>query len=565
MAVHAFRYYFLCDDAYISFRYARNLALGRGLVFNPGEHVEGYTSFLWTLQLALGEVLHLSSETLAPALGVGYTVGAMVVCVGLVRRNDSPRRGVALFVMLALLACNRTWAVWTTGGLETRSFTFYVLLSIYSVWRALEHPEPAASERWLVATSLSLSAATLSRPDAQIFVPLFVALVLLHPSRTMRRVVATTAPLVVVVGLHYVWRKHYYGYWLPNTYYAKVHSHEHWADLGWRLLWAFVLENAYYLTVPFCALGWARLPTGVRRISGLACACMGAHALAYCHFIGGDVFEFRIFDFYVPLLAWVLGEGVAAALVWRPAVGAAAGIAFVAYSAAIPMSAFARTRDFTPIDTFRADGQFKVTPENTLLAGVLPGISRAIDAERETLALLYPHYIGVRQEVHRAFWRGRVECFRRARGSVELESVREMSTTNGSIGVLGYYVDLPLVDFLGLTDAEVAHSGTRIPGRLMAHDLRPPIGYLNRRHVRALLIGATETPVPQTDVERQLFILMPLVSVPDGTPRVYSLQLANQAWLNFVAWDEQWVHRTFSEAGGTLLLGLRPPEQHGSR
>ena len=44
--------WFLCDDAFISFRYARNLLEGHGLVFNPGERVEGYTNLLWVLELA---------------------------------------------------------------------------------------------------------------------------------------------------------------------------------------------------------------------------------------------------------------------------------------------------------------------------------------------------------------------------------------------------------------------------------------------------------------------------------------------------------------------------------
>src|SRR5690606_452754 len=36
----------VCDDAFISFRYAQNLIDGHGLVFNAGERVEGYTNFL---------------------------------------------------------------------------------------------------------------------------------------------------------------------------------------------------------------------------------------------------------------------------------------------------------------------------------------------------------------------------------------------------------------------------------------------------------------------------------------------------------------------------------------
>src|SRR5262245_42468042 len=45
---------FTVDDAYISFRYARNLAHGLGLVYNEGERIEGYTNFLWTVLLAGG-------------------------------------------------------------------------------------------------------------------------------------------------------------------------------------------------------------------------------------------------------------------------------------------------------------------------------------------------------------------------------------------------------------------------------------------------------------------------------------------------------------------------------
>ena len=40
------------DDAYITFRYARNLLRGYGLVFNPGEHVLGTTTPLYALLMA---------------------------------------------------------------------------------------------------------------------------------------------------------------------------------------------------------------------------------------------------------------------------------------------------------------------------------------------------------------------------------------------------------------------------------------------------------------------------------------------------------------------------------
>src|SRR5262245_50848593 len=45
------------EDAYITFRYARNLASGNGLVYNPGEWVMGFSSPSWTLWNALGYAL----------------------------------------------------------------------------------------------------------------------------------------------------------------------------------------------------------------------------------------------------------------------------------------------------------------------------------------------------------------------------------------------------------------------------------------------------------------------------------------------------------------------------
>ena len=50
---------FMTDDTFISVRYAKNLVEGHGLVYNPGERVEGYTNFLWTLWLAVPLALGL--------------------------------------------------------------------------------------------------------------------------------------------------------------------------------------------------------------------------------------------------------------------------------------------------------------------------------------------------------------------------------------------------------------------------------------------------------------------------------------------------------------------------
>ena len=55
------RYFSLLDDEMISMRYARNLAHGFGLVYNPGgDRVEGFTNPLWVLYMALLHLLPVS-------------------------------------------------------------------------------------------------------------------------------------------------------------------------------------------------------------------------------------------------------------------------------------------------------------------------------------------------------------------------------------------------------------------------------------------------------------------------------------------------------------------------
>ena len=60
----------VCDDAFISFRYALNLVRGQGLVFNPGERVEGYSNPLWTILMAVGLALGRDLEHWAVGWGL---------------------------------------------------------------------------------------------------------------------------------------------------------------------------------------------------------------------------------------------------------------------------------------------------------------------------------------------------------------------------------------------------------------------------------------------------------------------------------------------------------------
>ena len=67
------------DDMFIFARYAENLAAGHGLVFNPGERVEGYSSPLWVSILGAAAALRLDVVTAAPTLSALFAVATVIL------------------------------------------------------------------------------------------------------------------------------------------------------------------------------------------------------------------------------------------------------------------------------------------------------------------------------------------------------------------------------------------------------------------------------------------------------------------------------------------------------
>ncbi len=87
--VHAGAWEFVCDDAFISFRYAQNLAEHGELAFNvgmqPPERVEGYTNFAWVVVLAGLQVLGWAPPDAAPALTQLGSLAGLVAAIVLLR------------------------------------------------------------------------------------------------------------------------------------------------------------------------------------------------------------------------------------------------------------------------------------------------------------------------------------------------------------------------------------------------------------------------------------------------------------------------------------------------
>lgn len=139
---------FVTDDAWISVRYAENLAAGHGFVWNPGgERVEGFSNPLLVYVEAAAHLAGWSALSAARALGVLAGVG----CVVLVYLRGREVVGeVAARAATVLTAFCPPLAVWAVGGLET------TLTALVVTAASLELARPTGGRAWLVGALLAL-------------------------------------------------------------------------------------------------------------------------------------------------------------------------------------------------------------------------------------------------------------------------------------------------------------------------------------------------------------------------------------------------------------------------
>ena len=313
-AWHAWALRWTCDDAFISFRYAQHFVDGHGLVFNldPAEApVEGYTNFSWTMWLALGVLLgcrDLALEHWSIAWGVSCHA-ATVLLLAAVAWRASGGRAFAPIAACGYAAIHHAASL-APAGLETALFVLLATAMLRSVF-ALR----CLRDAWLLGFLGVVCAMT--RPDGVVFAAmagLFVASDAIG-RRAPRLLGAYVVPFVLVFAPYVLWRRSYYGHWVPNTAVAKAAAEP------------FVGQGADYVA-GFFACYWALLPAAalvawfaLRRPDALApitpflgrrpWLAIAAWVLPYVGFVvwvGGDFMFARFLLPVLPalLLAWDL-------------------------------------------------------------------------------------------------------------------------------------------------------------------------------------------------------------------------------------------------------------------
>jgi hypothetical protein len=428
---------FVQDDAYIIYRYADHLARGEGLVWNSGERVEGYSSFLYTVLLAGATRLGLDPVVTSHGIGLAAFLGSLLAIFTAARLTFAS--DVAALVTVALLGANYTFNIFATGGLETSLHAFLVCagFALLARGQARGWSSPLPALMSLVAGLLMLT-----RPDSAIPCAVFGGITLwrLRAARVWRPYVELIAPATLIVALWLTWKLVYYGELLPNTYHVKVASSTS-LQYGFRYLYLFF--TSYWL-LPMAVLTVVLLPRvlGERRDAVVGALVLTGLWIGYVARVGGDFMEFR---FMVPLVPALMMLVVATTLVVSTAPIVRAGLVAVVLAG---------------------------SAHHAVGFGLAPGGPRPESRED-----LQGHLTAADQN-----WIGIGRALRQAAGHD-----RSLTIAVAPAGAIPYHSGLPAVDMLGLSDRWVARHGD-ILGSWPGHQRVAPYSYLEQRGVH-LIIG----------------------------------------------------------------------------
>jgi len=314
-------YYFLgtypADDPWITFRYSRNLVEGYGIVYNPGgEHVEGYTNFLWMIIVAFGLSVKIPPIIVTTIVSIPLVFATGILLhksfQKIVNKDISQTSGWLPVTILSLIM---PYAIWSLAGLETPLTGFLIMALVYS--RSTIKNKNARA----VAYGAILTLLLLDRTDGAIAVLGLFAFEITewlaekprHLRHLLTRFAIIIAPILFVYFPYFLWRYDYFGYVFPNTYYAKLDGLELWVRIvngiryllssisGWMLvpmLFAFALPllNRQALRNPIIRLALILLSL----------------RLGFVLYSGGDVLPYaRFLVPSIPLIALLAAYSIA--------------------------------------------------------------------------------------------------------------------------------------------------------------------------------------------------------------------------------------------------------------
>ncbi len=428
----------ISDDAFISFRYAKHFAEGKGLVFNEGERVEGYTNLLWVLIMAAGYKAGFEMGPFSQMLSIGCAALLVVALVVFSQSFFGNSRSRSLsYGAPALLALNPLFWEHIGTGLETLMIALLLFLSTATYFN---HDRKAA---FPYLTGLLLGLGNLTRPEAVIWAGGFVAADIIQtilgrqrPSESIKVVAKYGIVLAVIALAHLAWRHTYYGDWLPNTFYVKGTTNWGWGKIHMR---DFLRSSGFLPLVAVCGGLFV-----VRKKWAICTSILISLFLFYSFRVGGDIiFTGRFLFPSLPLIYLLIQE-----------------MARTALAVASP----AQSKDF-PTLVRKWGFQFLV------LILFLAGAAREWKVVREEAAM---------SRSANSFALFYAKCIKDHTKPTDTIAVV-------SAGILPYYAERKTIDMLGLNDRHIARHGILDKRCFIGHQ-KTDVDYILDREPRVIVL-----------------------------------------------------------------------------
>lgn len=296
------KYALLADDSLITLSVARNIAVGIGPYINRSDHTSAATSFIWPMMLA--PIFKLEQNLTEAAFTISVLSQFLCFIVFFVIARTASTIRTAALATISSAVCT-PFLAYGSSGWEHIPQAIFVTAGLCLLWKKKAVGKLVPE----IACLLCLGVASLFRLDALPMLAAALGLCVASSCKRSQKLWTTSvgSAICAILLLERIAHYRYFGAFLPNSFYLKIHPGWQSFDLGAQ----YLIGDALYTVVPIAFL-IAVLGTALCRHNRtpeiLVIIGIIAIQIIYIICVGGDVFPAGRFLLVLApivfLLAW---------------------------------------------------------------------------------------------------------------------------------------------------------------------------------------------------------------------------------------------------------------------
>ncbi|MFX0178066.1 MAG: hypothetical protein ACFE85_17750 [Candidatus Hodarchaeota archaeon] len=215
---------FIIDDAFITFRYAKNLYENNQIVFNIDESpVEGYSNFSWVLWITISFLFKIEPIIFSKISGILFCHFTIPILYKLADLLNNKKRVCNYIIIFYVLTPNV--ALWSVGGLETSLFCLILIISIYFFIKGIK----LRTDHFIEISAIFFGLLSITRHEGAVIYAITWAYYVFIKIKDRNKILLKRfidmliflAVFLMIYLPYFIWRIMYYNSFLPHTFIAK--------------------------------------------------------------------------------------------------------------------------------------------------------------------------------------------------------------------------------------------------------------------------------------------------------------------------------------------------------